>query len=125
MPAPRDDASGDRLLQASLDTLNDAPESTHAESTPSVWALVAIGLPAVNPLLDRMAGADDMTRLRAAHAFMHISMRRFGFDGNRWPDGLYAVWAPWWSGMGYDPRAAADARAAAVARLREAVRAWH
>ncbi len=125
MPAPTNDAPGDRWLQDCLDRLNEATESTHAESTPSVWALVAIGLPAVSPLLDRMAGADDMTRLRAAHAFMHISMRRFGFDGNRWPDGLYAVWAQWWSGMGYDPRATGDARAGAVARLREAVRGWH
>lgn len=125
MPAPMNEAPRDRLLQAHLDALNDASESTHAESTPSVWALVAMGLPALSPLLDRMAGADDMTRLRASHAFMHISMRRFGFDGNRWPDGVYVGWAQWWSSMGYDPRAPAEARAGAVARLREATRAWH
>ena len=113
-----------QALQACLDTLGDATESTHAESTPSVWGLVALGKAALGPLLDRMADADDITRLRAASAFMHISKRRHGFDGNRWPDGAYAGWAAWWRSMGYEPGAEPAERALAVQRLRAAVTTW-
>ena len=113
-----------QALAACLATLDDGAEPTHAESTPAGWGLVSIGRPAIEPLLDRMADAPAATRQRAAHAFMQISKRHFGYDGTRWPDGVYPTWARWWTNMGYDDTSDADSRAGALARLRADVAHW-
>lgn len=111
-------------LEACLMTINDAAEFTHTYSTPSMWRLVGFGVSALTPLLELLASADAMTRLRAAHAVMEISKRQFGFDGHEWPLYAYDRWARWWTDIGYAYDAPAPSREAALQRLRSACSPW-
>ncbi|MGE3510423.1 MAG: hypothetical protein AB7N65_16255 [Vicinamibacterales bacterium] len=109
-------------LDACVRTLDDAEEIAHADSTPSVYCLGEMGLPAIAALLDRLVVDAPMTRLHAQRAVEAASRRVFGFDGRRWPDGAYRDWAGWWSGIGYRYDATENERDAAVERLRAWIR---
>ncbi len=111
-------------LEASLRTLDDAPEIAHADTTPAVWSLAAMGLPALRALLDAMAADAPMTRLHAGRAAMEITRRRFGHDGRAWPDGAYPRWADFWRDIDYVYDAPPAHRAASIGRLRSACDAW-
>jgi hypothetical protein len=113
-----------RALEASLRTLNDAPEIAHADVTPAVWSLAGLGLPALGALLGLMADPDPMTRLHADGAVMEITKRQFGYDGRIWPEGAYARWANWWLSVDSRYDAPPDVRNAAIARLRAAYETW-
>lgn len=113
-----------RALEASLRTLDDAPEIAHADTTPAVWTLAGMGLPALRALLDAMAAGQPMTRLHAGRAAMEITRRRFGHDGSTWPDGAYARWADFWRTIDFRYDAADEVRANSIGRLRSACDAW-
>ena len=111
-------------LEASLRTLDDAPEIAHADTTPAIWSLAGMGLPALRSLLVAMNAEQPMTRLHAGRAAMEITRRRYGHDGRDWPDGAYARWADFWRAIDYRYDASPDQRAASVDRLRSACEAW-
>ena len=113
-----------RALEASLRTLDDAPEMAHADTTPAVWSLAGMGLPALRALLDAMGAEAPMTRMHAGRAAMEITRRRFGYDGRAWPDGTYARWADFWRAIGFAYDAPPDRRAASIGRLRSACDEW-
>jgi hypothetical protein len=113
-----------RALEASLRTLDDAPEIAHADVTPAVWSLAGLGLPALQALLGPMDDPNPMTRLHAGRAAMEITKRQFGYDGRDWPEGGYTRWADWWLGIDSRYDAPPDARNAAIGRLRAACEAW-
>ena len=46
-------------------TINDSPDPSHGDLTPSVHALVRIGLPALPSVLPLLESEDKWTRLRA------------------------------------------------------------
>jgi HEAT repeat protein len=70
-------------LDAALRTLDDDPDALHADMTPSVRTLGAIGLRAVPGILDRMLANDEMTRLHAQRALEAVLDRRHGFVAGR------------------------------------------
>ena len=108
-------------LEACLKTLNDAPDQLHLDRTPAVRCLVEIGMEALEPLLDRLAAGDRMTRLHAQRAIEGITKRQFGFDGTTWAPGALDRWLAWWEQIAFDYDAEAAARAEGLARLRS----WH
>jgi len=111
-------------MQACLRTIADAPEPTHAYSTPAGWQLVTIGLRALPGLFECLLAENPRVRLCAEHAVMQITKRRFGFDGLRWPEGEYERWAHWWQDAAYVHDASAPMRELAVGRLRAASAKW-
>lgn len=105
-------------LDANLKTLDDAPDSLHRDYTPAVGVLIDIGEPALQPLLERLDAADELTRRRAHHAVLGITRKLFDFDPQRgWPAGAEARWHAWWAQIGYDPSSDAAARRQAIDRL--------
>ena len=113
-----------RALEASLRTLDDAPEIAHADITPAVWSLADMGLPALRALFEPMAADHPMTRLHAGRAAMEITRRRYGFERQQWPLGGYNRWAAFWRGIGYEYDAPALQREQAIERLRGACERW-
>jgi len=113
-----------RAVEACLRTLKDRAEPANVYSTPSVWALVQIGVPALRPLLARLMDEDATTRLCAMHAVEQITKRQFGFDGLQWPAHAYDRWARWWQHIGYAHDADSATRASAVQRLHESCGGW-
>lgn len=107
-----------RALEACLRTLDDAPDSLHADRTPAVACLIEIGRPALAPLVDRLEAPDEQTRIHARRAVEGITRREFGFDGSTWSDTDRDRWLTWWASIGYDHAGSTANRAAAVARLR-------
>lgn len=108
-------------LEACLRTLGDDGHLPHADMTPAVSELIAIGGPALWPLLERMLSSESMTRLHASVAVREICKRRFGYDGRRWPQGWYVEWSAWWRRVDYRHDAPPRSRAVAVERIRDLV----
>ncbi len=109
-----------RALEANLRVLDDAPDGLHPDYTPAVGALVAIGEPALDPLIERLDAPEEMTRRRAANAISGITKGLFGYDGQRWSGGEEAQWRDWWWAIGYDARLDAAGRKPKI----DALRAW-
>ena len=106
-----------QALAACLQTLDDAADELHLDRTPAVQCLIELGAPALQPLLAPLQSPAAMTRLHAQRAVEGITRRRHGFDGRAWPPGALDRWLKFWEGIGYDSKAAAPQRAAAIARL--------
>jgi len=108
-----------RALEACLKTLDDAPDSLHADYTPSVGSLIAIGKPALAPLVERLGAPAQLTRMRATNAVLGITKKMFGFDTKSgWPHGAEQRWDGWWGSIGYSPVGDEAGRMRAIARLR-------
>jgi hypothetical protein len=110
----------EQTVDALIRRINDGPDELHADVTPAVRALGAMGLDAVGPLLDLLASGDETTRLRAQRALEAILAHRHGFrDGQGFPSAAAeAAMRAEWDANGYDHAADASARAAAVANWR-------
>jgi hypothetical protein len=110
-------------VEQALRTIDDDPDPLHADVTPSVHALGAMGLAAVPGVLDLMISEDQMTRLHAQRALEAILDRRLGFVPGRGYPSRAAEEArvrSWKAHGGYRHDAPADVRATSVA----AWRAW-
>jgi HEAT repeat protein len=112
-------------LNASLQTLNDAPDLLHADMTPAVLTLGQMGLKAVPPLLNLLMADDEITRLRAQRALETIVNRGHGFEFGRGfpsPEKEAQARAEWKSNGDYHYSADAATRAAAVEKWRDWLR---
>ncbi len=111
-----DHRNTDELLAA----IDESPDELHLDYTPAVWALAELGWPVASRLLDLMAVAGEMTRLRAARALELIVERDHGFIADsgfpnpETEDAVRELWA-----RNGDYRYDADERARA-----ESVRRW-
>ena len=100
-------------------TINDSPDPSHGDLTPSVHALVRIGLPALPSVLPLLESEDKWTRLRAQRVLERTTRawmreRSSARPGSREAD---YEWMELWQDNGaYDWEAPAEARAAARAR---------
>jgi len=65
-------------------TLDDNPDWSHFEYTPSVMKLIKVGLPAVPDLLDAMLVESEVTRLHAYTALSRILASTCGFSDQGW-----------------------------------------
>jgi len=107
-------------LEACLRTISDAPEPTHAYSTPAGWALVSMGRSALPGVIDCLVSENPRRRLSAEFVLMQITKRQFGFDGHEWEPPGYEAWARWWQAIGYRHDAPPAERNAARDRARQA-----
>jgi HEAT repeat protein len=110
-------------LEASLNTLNDAPDKLHNDITPAVQTLGTMGLRAVPGLLNLLASDDRMTRLRAQRALEMIVDQRYGSQpGTGFPtlEAENDARADWREHGNYSFDAEPAARSAAI----EALRRW-
>jgi hypothetical protein len=114
-------ASAHEQVEACLRTIDQDPDPGHNERTPSVACLIGLGRPALVPTIPLLSAASSSTRARAARVIDQITRRLFGFDGREWSDADRDRWMAWWSQIGYDYSAPADQRAAAIARLQQAL----
>jgi hypothetical protein len=99
-------------------TINDSPDPSHGDLTPSVHALVRIGLPALPLVLPLLESEDKWTRLRAqrvleraTRAWVHEQSPARA--GSREAD--YTWMKLWQDNGGYDWEAPAAERAYALA----------
>ena len=109
-----------RALEACLRTIADAPEPTHAYSTPAGWALVAMGRSALPGVIDCLISENPRSSLCAEFVLMQITKRQFGFDGHEWQAPGYEIWARWWQDIGYRHDAPPGERDRAADRARKA-----
>lgn len=117
VPSGNDDADV-RALMAALD---DGASPAHADITPAVTALAALGRRAVPALLDALASESEMTRLHAQRALEGILEREHGFVPGRGfptPADEEALRAELRANGSYDYAAEPAARAAAIALWR-------
>lgn len=69
-----------------VSTISLSPSVLHADQTPVVFALIRIGKPAIEPVLELMLSNDGMTRLRAEGVLQSITARQFGYSARSgWP----------------------------------------
>jgi len=109
-------------VESLIRRIDDDPDELHPDITPSVRALGAIGLAAVEPLLDLLLRADELTRLRAQRALEAILARRHGFRaGQGFPSAADedAMRAEWNANGAYDYAADPHARTESVAMWRK------
>jgi hypothetical protein len=107
----------DRLVA----TIDDNSDVLHAEDTPSVRALINVGLDAVPRMLDLMESQNALTRLRAHAVLEGISAKMYGFvPGQGWSDpNGEERWHRFWADLGnLDDRASAADRARSIALWR-------
>ena len=103
-------------------TINDNPDPSHGDLTPSVHALVKLGVSALPSVLPLLESEDKFTRLRAQRVFERTTLawvrnRAPGRPGNRAAD---YEWQKLWQDNGaYDWESPPEARAAAVASWRQ------
>jgi len=109
-----------RALEACLRTIADAPEPTHAYSTPAGWALVSMGRSALPGVIDCLVSENPRRRLSAEFVLMQITKRLFGFGGHDWQPQGYEAWARWWQDIGYRHDATPGECNAAADRARKA-----
>jgi len=99
-------------------TINDSPDPSHGDLTPSVHALVRLGLPALPSVLPLLESEDKWTRLRAQRV-LERTTRAWVREhsparlGSREAD--YAWMQLWQDNGGYDWEAPAAERADARA----------
>jgi HEAT repeat protein len=108
-------------LAAFVQTLNDAPDSLHADMTPSVEGLGRLGLAAVPSVLDLLLNPDELVRLRGQRALELIVSRRHGFrtgEGFPSPAAEEEMRAEWNANGNYRYDAASEEREASVAKWR-------
>lgn len=101
--------------------LDENPDILHADYTPAVHELIAIGRPTIAPALDLMLSDNEFTRMHAQRVIEGVTLRehRFVF-GQGWtrPTGA-AEWKQFWTRLGdLNDRASAEARRASVAKWR-------
>lgn len=109
-------------VAAYIRALNDDADPLHLDITPAVYALSAIGLRAVGPLLDVLDRGDEMTRLRAQRALEGILNQRHGFHAGRgFPSAVAedALRAEWKANGNYDYASDAAVRAASIMKWRQ------
>ena len=102
-------------------TINDGPDPSHGDLTPSVHALVRLGLPALPAVLPLLESDDKWTRLRAQRVLERttrawVRERGPARSGSREAD--YAWMKLWQDNGAYDWEAPAAARTAALALWR-------
>lgn len=95
-------------LEALIRTLDDGAGPNHVDMTPAVSALGAMGDRALPALIPPLSAEDELTRLHAQRALEGVLEQRAD------PRAEMAA-------IGYRYDAVPDARAAAVARLRQAI----
>jgi hypothetical protein len=103
-------------------TINDSPDPSHGDLTPSVLALVRLGLPALPPVLPLLESEDKWTRLRAQRVLERttkawVREQTPGRGSSREAD--YAWMALWQANGNYDWEAPPAQRAAAGARWQD------
>ncbi len=86
------------VLSELLRTFDEQPSPLHVDVTPSVLALIDLGLAGAEAVLDRLNAPDRLTRLRAERVVEAVLAQRFG----------------WIAGVGY-PSAEAEQQARAIA----------
>jgi len=102
-------------------TINDSPDPSHGDLTPSVHALTRIGLPALPAVLPLLESDNQWTRLRAQRVLEGVTR---AWVRERTPERPMTrradyAWVELWQANGnYDWEAPPAERAAAVAR-------WH
>lgn len=100
--------------------LDEGADPLHADQTPAVSELAAMGLRAVEPLTGPLGSDDEMTRLHAQRAWEGVIYGRHGFaPGQGFPSaeaeqGAVADVRE----VGYSFEAEPEERAAAIERLR-------
>ena len=103
-------------------TINDSPDPSHGDLTPSVHALVRLGLPALPALLPLLESDDKWTRLRAQRVLEGTTRAWVGEGIPRRPVTRLAdyAWIELWERNGsYNWEGPAETRTAAIERWRE------
>ncbi len=77
--------SVEQRVQDAIEHLNYNPDFLHADRTPAVWELSAIGEPAVEPLLPYLFSHDHWTRERADRAICGALKTMYGKTEHGWP----------------------------------------
>jgi hypothetical protein len=102
--------------------INDHPDAAHGDYTPAVHALIALGLPALRAALPLLVADEEWTRLRAQRVLEGVTrdwVRQRAAPSRPLSQSSEQAWlALWQENGGYDWRAGARAREAAVARWR-------
>jgi HEAT repeat protein len=109
-------------LCALLMTINDAPDISHLDITPSVSALSEFGSEAFLPLLELLMHNDEMTRLHAQRALELIVDKSHGFvPGQGFPsfEAEEQAREQWVKNGNYDYSGDVNSRSIAVKKLRE------
>jgi hypothetical protein len=108
-------------VKAWLDAFDEKPDPLHVDITPSVMALVELGLPGIEAVLERLNAPATLTRARAQRVLEGALARHLGWVSNRgFPTPERAARARAIAeANGYDPDADESARLAAIARWRE------
>lgn len=102
-------------------TINDSPDPSHGDLTPSVHALTRIGLPALPAVLPLLESDNQWTRLRAQRVLERVTR---AWVRERTPErpmtrkADYAWVALWEANGNYDWEAPPAERAAALAHWR-------
>jgi len=102
-------------------TINDSPDPSHGDLTPSVLALIQLGLPALPSVLPLLGSEDKWTRLRGQRVLERttrawVRERAPGRSASREAD---YTWMELWQDNGaYDWEAPPEARTAAIERWR-------
>ena len=102
-------------------TINDSPDPSHGDLTPSVHALVRLGLPALPSVLPLLESEDKWTRLRAQRVLERttkawVRERTPGRGSSR--DADYTFMKLWQDNGNYDWEAQPAQRAVALAHWR-------
>ena len=110
----------DDEIAAHIRALDEDADLLHADMTPAVSALAAIGEPALPALLEPLAASDELTRLHAQRALEGVIYQRHGFQGGQgFPAGGEEAARADLRAIGYEHDADTASREAAIARLRD------
>ena len=99
-------------------TINDSPDPSHGDLTPSVHALVQLGVPALPSVLPLLMSDDKWTRLRAQRVLERTTrtwVRERSPSRSGFREADYEWMELWQDNGGYDWEAPAPARTAALA----------
>jgi HEAT repeat protein len=106
-------------LEASLRTINDAPDMLHYDITPSVRALTKMGLPALKSVLPLLKADDERTRQHAQKVLEQVTFNEIKKELNPPPLSQIATmeWTKLWESNGsYQWNAPDEQRMAAIKR---------
>jgi len=105
-------------------TINEQPDSLHADYTPSVYALVRLGLAALPAVLPLLESEDRFTRMRAQRVLEGVTRdwSKRNAPAQTRPGGEHRWRALWSENGSYDWQADTAARAASIARWKEWLR---
>jgi hypothetical protein len=108
-----------QAISACIRTINDAHDILHMESTPSVYALIESGKPALLPLTELMLWGDENTRMRASKAIEQITYNLMNDPKSKNDKAKLKKWRSWWKEIGLNYTGIKEEREIGIKKLKE------